>query len=58
MAPVRRWAQLLGSTMYAALSGLLHTLVMLIVLALLFGLDVGRADPITPKRTSKLKRVS
>jgi ABC-2 type transport system permease protein len=48
MAPVRRWAQLLGSTMYAVLYALAHTFVMLLVLALFFGLDFGQADPITP----------
>jgi hypothetical protein len=36
----------------------LHTLVMLDVLTLSLGLDFGRADPITPKRPGKLKRVS
>ena len=48
MAPVRRWAQLLGSTMYALLYGLVHTFVMLLVLGLFFGLDFSQADPITP----------
>ena len=38
MAPVRRWAQLLGSTSYAVLYALVQTFVMLIVLALFFGL--------------------
>jgi ABC-2 type transport system permease protein len=48
MAPVRRWAQLLGSTMYAILYGLVHTFVMLLVLGLFFGLEFSQADPITP----------
>jgi ABC-2 type transport system permease protein len=48
MAPIRRWAQLLGSTMYAVLYGLVHTFVMLVVLALFFGLDFSLADPVTP----------
>jgi ABC-2 type transport system permease protein len=48
MAPVRRWAQLLGSTTYAVLYGLVHTFVMLLVLALFFGLDFTQADPLTP----------
>jgi len=48
MAPVRRWAQLLGSTLYAVLYGLVHTFVMLLVLAIFFGLDFTRADPLTP----------
>jgi ABC-2 type transport system permease protein len=47
MAPVRRWAQLLGSTMYAVLYGLVHTFVMLAVLALFFGLDFASADLLT-----------
>jgi ABC-2 type transport system permease protein len=47
MAPIRRWTQLLGSTLYAVLYGLVHTLVMLVVLVLFFGLDLTDADPIT-----------
>ena len=31
MAPIRRWTQLLGSTAYAVLYGLVHTAVMLVV---------------------------
>jgi hypothetical protein len=50
-------ALLTRETMNAVLYGLLHTLVMLVALTLLFGLDFGRADPITPKRAGKLKRV-
>jgi len=45
MAPIRRWTQLLGSTLYAVLYGLVHTFVMLIVLVLFFGMDVSSADP-------------
>jgi ABC-2 type transport system permease protein len=44
MAPVRRWTQLLGSTLYAVLYGLVHTVVILVVLTLFFGLDLGSAD--------------
>jgi ABC-2 type transport system permease protein len=44
MAPVRRWAQLLGSVAYAIVYGLIHTAVMLVVLVLFFGLDLGRAN--------------
>ena len=44
MAPVRRFSQLLGSTFYAVLYGLVHTAVILVVLVLFFGLDLSRAD--------------
>jgi ABC-2 type transport system permease protein len=44
MAPVRRYTQLLGSTVYAVLYGLIHTAVILTVLALFFGLDLSRAN--------------
>jgi ABC-2 type transport system permease protein len=47
MAPIRRWTQLLGSTLYAVIYGLVHTFVMLIVLVLFFGLDLSGADPVT-----------
>ena len=44
MAPIRRRTQLLGSTLYAILYGLVHTAVVLVVLALFFGLDMSRAN--------------
>jgi ABC-2 type transport system permease protein len=44
MAPVRRSTQLLGSALYAVVYGLIHTTVLLIVLALFFSLDLGRAN--------------
>ena len=44
MAPVRRSVQLLGSAMYAVVYGLIHTTILLIVLALFFSLDLGRAN--------------
>jgi ABC-2 type transport system permease protein len=44
MAPIRRWAQLLGSTLYAVGYGLVHTFVILVVLTLFFGLDLSGAD--------------
>jgi ABC-2 type transport system permease protein len=44
MAPVRRYSQLLGSTLYAVLYGLVHTTVVLIVLTLFFGLDLSHAN--------------
>lgn len=44
MAPIRRWVQLLGSTMFAVLYGLVHTTVMLVVLTLFFGLDLSGAN--------------
>ncbi len=46
MAPVRRWAQLLGSVTYAMLYGLIHTTVIFIVLVLFFRqLDLSVANP-------------
>lgn len=47
MAPVRRSSQLLGSTVYAILYGLLHTTVILIVLTLFFELDLANANFVT-----------
>ena len=44
MAPVRRSVQLLGSALYAVIYGLIHTTILLIVLALFFSLDLGRAN--------------
>ena len=44
MAPIRRWVQLLGSTMFAVLYGLVHTTVILVVLTLFFGLDLSDAN--------------
>ena len=48
MAPVRRWAQLLGSVTYAMVYGLVHTAVIFIVLFLFFPqLDFSNANPTT-----------
>ena len=48
MAPVRRWAQLLGSVTYAMLYGLVHTGVIFIVLVLFFReVDFSGANPVT-----------
>ena len=47
MAPIRRRTHLLGSTFYAILYGLIHTAVVLVVLALFFGLDMSRANVLT-----------
>ena len=44
MAPIRRWTQLLGSTVFAVIYGLVHTAVILVVLTLFFGLDLSHAD--------------
>lgn len=44
MAPVRRYAQLLGSTLFAVVYGLIHTGFVLVVLTLLFGLDLSQAN--------------
>ena len=48
MAPVRRWAQLLGSVTYAMLYGLVHTAVIFVVLVLFFReLSFSGANPVT-----------
>ena len=47
MAPIRRWVQLLGSTMFAVMYGLVHTTVILFVLTLFFGLDLSHANFVT-----------
>ena len=44
MAPVRRSTQLLGSALYAVVYGLIHTAILLVVLAVFFSLDLGRAN--------------
>ncbi len=44
MAPVRRYAQLLGSTLFAVVYGLLHTALVLLVLIMFFGLDLSTAN--------------
>ena len=46
MAPIRRWAQLVGQVAYAMVYGLLHTAVIFVVLVLFFPqLDLSRANP-------------
>ena len=48
MAPVRRWAQLLGSVLYAMAYGLIHTAVIFIALFMFFPeLDFSNANPMT-----------
>jgi ABC-2 type transport system permease protein len=44
MAPVRRSTQLLGSALYAVIYGLIHTAILLVILALFFSLDLGKAN--------------
>ena len=44
MAPVRRSSQLLGSTLYAVMYGLVHTAIILVVLVAFFGLDLASAN--------------
>jgi ABC-2 type transport system permease protein len=44
MAPVRRYTQMVGSTVYAVAYGLVHTVVVLAVLALFFELDLSQAN--------------
>ena len=48
MAPIRRWIQLLGSTMFAVLYGLVHTTVILVVLT-----PVLRAGPVQRRTSSR-----
>ena len=50
MAPVRRASQLLGSTFYAIIYGLIHTLIILAVLVLFFELDLSSANFLTAAR--------
>jgi ABC-2 type transport system permease protein len=47
MAPVRRYAQLLGAAVYAVIFGLVHTLFVLLVLILFFELDLSGANFMT-----------
>ncbi len=44
MAPVRRYAQLLGAAAYAVIFGLVHTIFVLVVLSLFFELDLSHAN--------------
>jgi ABC-2 type transport system permease protein len=44
MAPVRRYAQLLGAALYAVLFGLVHTVFVLLALVLFFDLDLSNAN--------------
>ena len=44
MAPIHRSVQLLGSALYAVAYGLIHTALLLAILALFFSLDLGRAN--------------
>ena len=48
MAPIQRWAQLLGSVLYAMVYGLIHTAVIFVALVLFFPqLDLSGANPAT-----------
>ncbi|HEX6139928.1 MAG TPA: ABC transporter permease [Candidatus Limnocylindria bacterium] len=58
MAPVRRYAQLLGAALYAVLFGLVHTLFVLLVLVLFFQLDLGHANFATAVTFTLLGTVS
>jgi ABC-2 type transport system permease protein len=44
MAPVHRSVQLLGSALYAVVYGLIHTAILLVILAMFFSLDLARAN--------------
>jgi len=58
MAPVRRYAQLLGAAAYAVLFGLVHTLFVLLVLVLFFDLDLSNANFATAAAFTLLGTVS
>ena len=58
MAPVRRYAQMLGSTVYAVAFGFVHTVVVLVVLALFFKLDLAHANFVTAAAFMVLGSVS
>ena len=58
MAPVRRYAQLLGAAAYAVLFGLVHTMFVLAVLWLFFDLDLARANFATAVAFTLLGTVS
>jgi ABC-2 type transport system permease protein len=58
MAPVRRYAQLLGAAAYAVLFGLVHTLFVLLVLVLFFDLDLSNANFTTAVAFTLLGTVS
>jgi ABC-2 type transport system permease protein len=47
MAPVRRYTQLVGSTAYAIVYGLIHTGLVLLALVLFFGLNINQANFVT-----------
>ena len=44
MAPVRRYAQLLGAAAYAVIFGLVHTIFVMVILSLFFELDLSNAN--------------
>jgi len=58
MAPVRRYAQLLGAAAYAVIFGLVHTLFVLLVLWLFFSLDLSNANFATAAAFTLLGTVS
>jgi ABC-2 type transport system permease protein len=58
MAPVRRYAQLLGAAAYAVLFGLVHTVFVLVVLTLFFDLDLSNANFATAAMFTLLGTVS
>jgi ABC-2 type transport system permease protein len=58
MAPVRRYAQLLGAAIYAVAFGLVHTVFVLVVLALFFELDLSSANFATAATFTLLGTVS
>jgi ABC-2 type transport system permease protein len=58
MAPVRRYAQLLGAAMYAVIFGLVHTAFVLTVLVMFFELDLSGANFLTAVTFTALGTIS
>ena len=58
MAPIRRYTQLLGAALYAVIFGLIHTLFVMLVLALFFELDLSQANFVTAVAFTLLGTIS
>ena len=58
MAPVRRYAQLLGAAAYAVMFGLVHTIFVLVILSLFFELDLSHANFATAAMFTLLGTIS
>ena len=58
MAPVRRYAQLLGAAAYAVIFGLVHTVFVMLILSLFFELDLSNANFATAAMFTLLGTIS